>query len=88
MRKVVLGLLGSLVLSTVFAGVASAASPATPAIPTVANVAKMRAFSPESDYMSLAGYFRYVSHLASGQWLTYADAAQAVQSVLMSGPGS
>lgn len=85
MRKIVLGLLGSLVLSTVFAGVASAASPT---IPTVANVAKMRSFSAESDYMSLPGYFRYLSHLASGQWLTYADAAQAVQSVLMSGPGS
>jgi hypothetical protein len=88
MRKIVLGLLGSLVLSAVFAGVASAASSATPTIPTVSNVAKMRSFSPESDYMSLPGYFRYLSHLASGQWLTYKDAAQAVQSVLMSGPGS
>lgn len=88
MRKIVLGLLGSLVLSTVLAGVASAASPATPTLPAIANVAKMRSFSSEADYMSLPGYFRYLSHLASGQWLTYKDAAQALQTVLMSGPGS
>ena len=88
MRKIVLGLLGSLVLSIVSAGVASAASPPTPTIPTVANVAKMRSFSSEAAYMSLPGYFRYLSHLASGQWLTYKDAAQALQSVLMSGPGT
>ncbi len=86
MRKIVLGLLGSFVLSTVFAGVASAAAPATPTLPTVANVAKMRPFSAESDYMSLPGFFRYLSHLASGQWLTYKDAAQVVQSVAVGGP--
>jgi len=88
MRKIILGLLGSFVLSTVLAGVASAATPATPTPPTVANVVKLRPFSTESAYMSLPGYFRYLLHLASGQWLSYKDAAQAIQSVLMSGPGS
>lgn len=88
MRKIVLGLLGFFMLSMVFTGVASAAAPATSTPPALANVAKLRSFSPEADYMSLPGYFRYISHLVSGQWLSYKDAAQAVQSVLMSGPGS
>ncbi len=84
MRKMILGFVGSCVLSMMFAGVAFAAAPATPTPPNVANVADLRSFSVESAYMSLPGYFRYISHLASGHWLTYKDAAEAVQSLLMS----
>ncbi len=84
MRKMILGFLGSCVLSMMFAGMAFAAPPATPTPPTVVKVVELRPFSGESTYMSLPGYFRYISHLASGQWLTYKDAAEAVQSLLMS----
>ncbi len=84
MRKIILGFLGSCVLSMLFAGVAFAAAPATPTPPPIAKVVDLRPFSGESTYMSLPGYFRYISHLASGQWLTYKDAAEAVQSLLMS----
>jgi hypothetical protein len=84
MRKIILGFLGSCVLSMLFAGVVFAAAPAPPTSPPVAKVVDLRPFSGESTYMSLPGYFRYISHLASGQWLTYKDAAEAVQSLLMS----
>jgi hypothetical protein len=88
MWKILVGLLGSFVLSAAFAGVAFAATPASQKVPMALDVAKLRPFSEEATYMSLAGYFRYLLHLATGQWISYGDAAQKVQSLVMSGPGS
>jgi hypothetical protein len=45
-------------------------------VPTVAN---LKPFSAEADYMSLAGYLRYLMHQASGQWVTYAEATRVVK---------
>ncbi len=74
MRKIIIGLIGSFLISAVFADVASASTPKLP------NVVRLRPFSGEADYMSLPGYLRYLLHLQTGQWLTYKDAAQKVQS--------
>lgn len=88
MRKVLLGLFGSLVLSLVTAGAASAATPSTSTVPMAADMAKLRPFSAEASYMSLPGYFRYLLHLATGQWLTYEDAVHKVQGAVTNAQGS
>ena len=43
------------------------------------NVSGLRAFSPETNFMSLAGYMRWLVHQASGTWITYAEARRVVQ---------
>ena len=45
----------------------------------VPNIAGLKPFSPEADFMSLAGYLRYLMHQATGQWVTYAEAKRAAQ---------
>ena len=45
-------------------------------VPTVSN---LKPFSAEADYMSLAGYLRYLMHQATGQWVTYAEATRVVK---------
>jgi hypothetical protein len=45
-------------------------------VPTVAN---LKPFSAEADFMSLAGYLRYLMHQATGQWVTYAEATRVVK---------
>ena len=44
--------------------------------PSVKNI---KAFSAAANFMSLPGYLRYLMHQRTGQWLTYGEAARAVQ---------
>ena len=44
----------------------------------VPNVSSLTPFSAETNYMSLAGYLRYVSYGQTGQWLTRAEATRIV----------
>ncbi len=43
------------------------------------SVAGLKPFSPESDYMSLSGYLRWLVYQASGNWITFAEATRVVQ---------
>jgi len=70
MRNVAALILGVILLSAVFTGVASAQQ--------YPNVSNLRAFSAEANFMSLAGYLRYLTHQQTGQWLTYQEAARVV----------
>jgi hypothetical protein len=71
MRKFVVIALGAIMLSAALSGVASAQQ-----YPSVSN---LKPFSAESDYMSLAGYLRYVVYQQSNQWLTYDEASRIVK---------
>jgi hypothetical protein len=62
--------LGVVLLSTGFVGVASAQQ--------YPNVTSLIPFSPETKFMSLPGYFRYLNHQATGVWLTFAESARIV----------
>ncbi len=54
MRKLAVIVLSAIVLATGFVGVASA---------------QQKPFTAATNYMSNAGYARYLSHLQSGQWM-------------------
>ena len=69
-QKLAVIVLGVIVLSAAFVGVASAQQ--------YPNVSNLTPFSPETNFMSLPGYFRYLNHQATGQWLTFAEAARIV----------
>lgn len=71
MQKLAVVVLGVVVLSAVFVGVASAQQ--------FPNVANLTPFSSETNFMSLPGYLRYLSHQQSNQWITYAEATRVVQ---------
>ncbi len=43
------------------------------------NVGKLKPFSPESNFMSLAGYLRWLVNQASGTWITFAEANRIVE---------
>jgi len=43
------------------------------------NVAGLRPFSPETNFMSLPGYLRWLVHQASGTWITYNEARRIVE---------
>jgi hypothetical protein len=45
-------------------------------VPTVSN---LKPFSAEADYMSLAGYLRYLMYQQTNQWVTYAEASRVVK---------
>lgn len=70
MQKLAIIVLGVALLSTAFVGVASAQQ-----YPRVTNLIP---FTAESNFMSLPGYFRYLNHQATGQWLTLAEATRLV----------
>ena len=90
MRKIALLVLGVMVLTTAFAGAAMAqysqpaTQPATPAPATTQtqgqypNVANLKPFSAEANYMSLAGYLRYLVFQQTAQWLTREEAVRIV----------
>ena len=71
MQKLAAVVLGVVVLSAVFVGVASAQQ-----FPNVTNLVP---FTSQTHFMSLPGYLRYVTHQQGNQWLTYAEAARIVQ---------
>ena len=70
MRTLAIVVLGVMMLSVAFASVASAQQPP--------NVTSLTAFSAETQFMSLAGYLRYLTHQQTGQWLTYTEALRIV----------
>ncbi|HKX16960.1 MAG TPA: hypothetical protein VJT33_02985 [bacterium] len=85
MRKIALLVVGVMVLS--FAGAALAQTQPAPATPAPAtpqtqgqypNVANLKPFSAEADYMSLAGYLRYLVFQQASQWLTREEAVRIV----------
>lgn len=53
--------------------------PTRPPITGFPNVAGLRPFSPETNFMSLPGYLRWLVHQASGTWITYAEASRVVE---------
>jgi hypothetical protein len=71
MQKLAVLVLGVVVLSAVFVGVASAQQ--------FPNVANLTPFTAQTHFMSLPGYVRYLSHQQSNQWITYAEATRVVQ---------
>ena len=42
------------------------------------NVSILTPFTAQTNFMSLPGYLRYVSHEQTGQWLTYTEAERIV----------
>ncbi|MBI3929891.1 MAG: hypothetical protein HY319_30410 [Armatimonadetes bacterium] len=42
------------------------------------NVAALEPFSPEANYMSLPGYYRYLTYIDTGVWLSYGEAQVAL----------
>lgn len=64
MKKLAVIVLGIMMLSAAFVGVASAQpSP---------NTATLSPFSAEMNFMSQAGYTRYMNHVQTGQWTPFA----------------
>jgi hypothetical protein len=44
-----------------------------------ADVRSLHPFSAEADYMSLAGYLRYLTHQQTSEWLTHQEAQRIVR---------
>jgi hypothetical protein len=53
--------------------------PVRPPVTGFPNVAGLKPFSPETNFMSLPGYLRWLVHQASGTWITYAEAKRIVE---------
>lgn len=70
MRKLAVIVLGAALFSAALAGVASAQQ--------YPNVSTLTPFTAQTNFMSLPGYLRYVSHQQTGQWLTYTEAGRIV----------
>lgn len=69
-QKLAVIVLGVIVLSAAFVGVASAQQ--------YPNVAALTPFTAETNFMSLPGYLRYLNHQTTGEWLTFAEATRIV----------
>ncbi len=63
MKKLAVIVLAVAMLSAAFVGVASA-QPAP-------NTANLTAFSAQTNFMSQAGYARYLNHQQTGQWTPF-----------------
>jgi hypothetical protein len=63
MRTLAVIVLGIMMLSAAFVGIASA----QPSL----NTSTVTPFSAEMNFMSQAGYARYLNHLQSGQWTPF-----------------
>jgi hypothetical protein len=71
MRKLIVLALAVVFFAVTLTGTASAQQ--------YPNVANLKPFSAEADFMSLAGYLRYVTHQQTGQWMTLDEAARVVK---------
>jgi hypothetical protein len=69
-RTLAVIVLGVAVFSAALVGIASAQQ--------YPNVSTLTPFTAQTNYMSLPGYLRYVSHQQTGQWLTYTEAGRIV----------
>jgi hypothetical protein len=71
------------VVLAVASGVALAQSPPAQTTPgstgQIPSVSNLKPFSIEANFMSLAGYLRYLMHQQTGQWMTYAEAVRVVK---------
>jgi len=77
MRKIAILVLSVMVLS--FAGAAMAqTTPASQTQGQYPSVANLKPFAAEANYMSLAGYLRYLVFQQTGQWLTREEATRIV----------
>ncbi len=70
MKKLAVIVVGVVMISAAFAGVALAQK--------YPDVGDMTPFSVQPNYMSLAGYLRFKNHQRTNQWLTYKEAAGIV----------
>ncbi len=70
MQKLAVTVLGVVMLSAAFAGVALAQHGP--------NTVGLTAFSAPPDYMSLAGYFRFKNYEMTNRWLTYKESTKIV----------
>jgi hypothetical protein len=71
MRKLAVIALGVVMLSAALSGIASAAQ-----YPSVSNLSP---FSASANFMSQAGYLRFLMHQQTGLWLTYQEAGRIVR---------
>jgi len=60
-------------------GLQPGGGPAAPPVAGFPSVAGLHAFSPETGFMSLPGFLRWLMHQASGTWITYAEAGRVVK---------
>jgi len=74
MRTLMISMAGLAVLMMALSGVAVAQT-TTGQYPTVSN---LKAFTIESNFMSLPGYLRYLMYQKTGQWMTYDEASHTV----------
>ena len=73
MRKIILGVV--LAVAAVASAIAAPRAQAQTAdIPT----ATLTPFTAEANYMSKPGYYRYRNYVATGNWITYEEAARLV----------
>ena len=79
MRKLVVSVITLAVLTAVASGVALAQTAPAPSPGQVPTVSNLKPFSAEADYMSLAGYLRYLMYQQTNQWVTYAEAVRVVK---------
>jgi hypothetical protein len=70
MLKLAVIVLGVMMISAALSGVASAAQ--------YPNVSNLVPFSASTNFMSQAGYLRYLMHQQTGQWLTRQEAVRIV----------
>jgi hypothetical protein len=71
MRKLIVLALAVVFFTVIVTGTASAQQ--------YPNVANLKPFSAEADFMSLAGYLRYVTQQQTGQWMTLDEADRVVK---------
>ena len=64
MKTLAVIVLGVMMFSAAFVGVASAQS--------TSDTATLTPFSAEMNFMSQTGYTRYLNHLQTGQWTAFA----------------
>lgn len=68
-------------VSGLMMGRSSAGTQAPVSAPTAGypDVGRLKGFSPESQFMSLPGYLRWLVNQTSGTWITFAEANRIVQ---------
>jgi hypothetical protein len=76
MQKALVVVGGLVLCSMLWTGVAFAATSPSAAYPQVANLTP---FTAEANFMSLAGYLRYLAFEKLGSWITRSEAVRVVQ---------
>jgi hypothetical protein len=71
--------LRKLLIFTVAVGVAWSVFTGLTSAQSYPNVGNLKPFSAETNFMSRAGYLRYLVHQQTGQWLTPEEANRVVK---------